>query len=52
MRSCKRWRNYQQALALLKLLPESPARNSRATEVRQSVVRSLRVTKGYTEYTF
>ena len=39
--------SYQQALALLNLLPESPERDLRELELRQSVVRMLWVTRGY-----
>ena len=39
--------SYQQALALLNLLPESPERDLRELELRQSVVRMLAVTRGY-----
>ena len=39
--------SYQQALALLNLLPESPERDLRELELRQSVVRMLYVTRGY-----
>jgi tetratricopeptide (TPR) repeat protein len=39
--------SYQQAVAQLNLLPESPARDSRELELRQSVVRMLWMTKGY-----
>ena len=39
--------SYHQALALLNLLPESPERDLRELELRQSVVQTLYVTKGY-----
>jgi class 3 adenylate cyclase len=39
--------NYEQAVALLNLLPESPERDSRELELKQSVVRMLWMTKGY-----
>ena len=39
--------SYQQALALLDLLPGSPERDLRELELRQWVVRMLWVTKGY-----
>jgi class 3 adenylate cyclase/tetratricopeptide (TPR) repeat protein len=39
--------SYRQALALLNLLPESPARDLRELELRQSVVGMLDVTSGY-----
>jgi tetratricopeptide (TPR) repeat protein len=39
--------SYQQALALLNLLPESPERDLRELELRQSVVSMLHATKGY-----
>jgi hypothetical protein len=39
--------SYRQALALLNLLPESPERDLRELELRQSVVQTLYVTKGY-----
>ena len=34
-------------MALLNLLPESPERDLRELELRQSVVRMLQVTRGY-----
>lgn len=39
--------SYQQALALLGLLPESQERNASELECRQSIVRMLYVTRGY-----
>ena len=39
--------SYQQAVALLNLLPESPERDLRELELRQSVVSMLHVTRGY-----
>ena len=39
--------SYQQAMALLNLLPESPERDLRELELRHSVVRMLMVTRGY-----
>jgi class 3 adenylate cyclase/tetratricopeptide (TPR) repeat protein len=39
--------SYQQALALLNLLPESPERDLRDLKLRQSVVQMLWVTRGY-----
>ena len=39
--------SYQQALALLNLLPESPERDLRELELRQSVVQMLQVMRGY-----
>ncbi|MFZ1120437.1 MAG: hypothetical protein WAN81_09415, partial [Candidatus Binataceae bacterium] len=39
--------SYQQALALLNLLPESPERDGRELELRQSVVQVLQVARGY-----
>src|SRR5580704_4345746 len=39
--------SYQQALALLDLLPESPERDLRELKLRQSVVQMLWVTRGY-----
>ena len=39
--------NYQQALALLNLLPESEERDVRELELRQSIVAMLQVTRGY-----
>ena len=39
--------SYQQALALLKLLPESSARDLHELKLRQSVVQMLWVTRGY-----
>ena len=39
--------SYQQAVVLLNLLPESPERDLRELELRQSVVRMLHVTRGY-----
>jgi tetratricopeptide (TPR) repeat protein len=39
--------SYQQALALINLLPESPERDSRELELRQSLVRMLQVTRGW-----
>jgi tetratricopeptide (TPR) repeat protein len=40
--------SYQQALALLDLLPESPERDSLELELRQATYLMLRVTRGYT----
>jgi tetratricopeptide (TPR) repeat protein len=40
-------KSYQQALALLNLLPESPERDLRELELRQSVVQMLQVTSGH-----
>ena len=39
--------SYQQALALLNRLPESPERDLRELELRQSVLRTLQFTRGY-----
>jgi tetratricopeptide (TPR) repeat protein len=39
--------SYQQAVALLNLLPESPERDLRELELRQSIVSMLHATKGY-----
>jgi class 3 adenylate cyclase/tetratricopeptide (TPR) repeat protein len=39
--------NYQQALALLNRLPESPERDIRELEIRQSIVSMLNVTRGF-----
>jgi class 3 adenylate cyclase/tetratricopeptide (TPR) repeat protein len=39
--------SYHQALALLNLLPESPERDLRELELRQSALRALHVTRGY-----
>jgi class 3 adenylate cyclase/tetratricopeptide (TPR) repeat protein len=39
--------SYHQAVALLTQLPESPERDSREMELRQSVVKMLNVTRGY-----
>ncbi|HJU12475.1 MAG TPA: adenylate/guanylate cyclase domain-containing protein [Candidatus Binataceae bacterium] len=39
--------NYEQALALVDLLPESPERDLRELEIRQSIVQLLHLTKGY-----
>ena len=39
--------SYRQALALVNLLPESPERDVRELKLRQSVVRMLYFTKGY-----
>ena len=39
--------SYQQALALLKLLPESPERDGRELELRQAIVWMLYVTKSH-----
>jgi tetratricopeptide (TPR) repeat protein len=39
--------SYQKALELLNLLPESPERDLRELQLRQSVVRMLYITKGY-----
>ena len=39
--------SYQEALALFNLLPESPERNLRELELRQSVVETLYLTNGY-----
>ena len=39
--------NYQQALALLNTLPESPERDLRELELRQSIVRMLLIIRGY-----
>ena len=39
--------SYQQALALLNTLPESPERDLRELELRQSIVRMLYITRGY-----
>jgi tetratricopeptide (TPR) repeat protein len=39
--------SYQQALALLNLLPESPERDSRELKFRQSVVGLLQMTRGW-----
>jgi tetratricopeptide (TPR) repeat protein len=39
--------NYNQAIALLDLLPESPERDLRELEIRQSLVQMLHLTKGY-----
>jgi len=39
--------SYEQALAVLKLLPESPERDNREPDLRQSVVQVLYITKGF-----
>ena len=39
--------SYQQALALLNLLPESPERDLRELELRQSAISMLHATRGY-----
>ena len=39
--------SYREALALLSLLPESPQRDLRELELRESVVHMLQITKGY-----
>jgi tetratricopeptide (TPR) repeat protein len=39
--------SYERALSLLSLLPESSARDGREIELRQSVVRMLQVTRGF-----
>src|SRR5215472_10724699 len=39
--------SYRQAVALLTQLPESPERDSREMELRQSAVKMLNVTRGY-----
>ena len=39
--------SYRQAVTLISLLPESPERDARELELRQSVVRMLYVTRGY-----
>jgi class 3 adenylate cyclase/tetratricopeptide (TPR) repeat protein len=39
--------SYQQALAMLKLLPASPERDMQELEIRQSMVQMLWVTRGY-----
>jgi class 3 adenylate cyclase/tetratricopeptide (TPR) repeat protein len=39
--------SYRQALALLELQPESPERDSREMELRQSIYSMLSITKGY-----
>ncbi|HKC31084.1 MAG TPA: hypothetical protein VKB74_05085, partial [Burkholderiales bacterium] len=41
--------SYQQALALLNLLPESPDRDLRELDLRQAVVRMLFITRGYSD---
>jgi predicted ATPase len=44
---CEALESYQQALALLNLLPESSERDLRELEFRQSVVQMLQVTRGH-----
>jgi class 3 adenylate cyclase/tetratricopeptide (TPR) repeat protein len=39
--------SYREALALLNLLPESPQRDLRELELRESVVHMLQITRGY-----
>jgi class 3 adenylate cyclase/tetratricopeptide (TPR) repeat protein len=39
--------SYRQALALIKLQPESPERDLRELELRQSIYSMLKITKGY-----
>jgi class 3 adenylate cyclase/tetratricopeptide (TPR) repeat protein len=39
--------NYNHAIALLELLPESPERDLRELEIRQSLVQMLHLTRGY-----
>ena len=39
--------SYREALALLSLLPESPERDLRELELRESVVHMLQITRGY-----
>jgi tetratricopeptide (TPR) repeat protein len=41
--------DYQQALSLINLLPESPERDLRELELRQAIVRILFITKGHSD---